>query len=130
MTLVELSNVNNDLLMKFSSEAPGTFQHSLQVSSLATEAAVAINANPLLARTGALYHDIGKMTNPLYFTENQISGINPTSSLPFEDAAGIIINHVKEGVKIAQKNNIPNIIIDFIRTHHAESKVKYFYTLI
>lgn len=127
VTLVELSNVNNELLMKFSSEAPGTFQHSLQVSSLATAAAVKINANSLLVRTGALYHDIGKMAHPLYFIENQAGGMNPLSQLELDEAAKIVINHVQDGIKIAQKHNIPNVVIDFIRTHHAQSKAKYFY---
>jgi putative nucleotidyltransferase with HDIG domain len=108
--------------MKFSSEAPGTFQHSLQVSSLATAAAVKINANSLLVRTGALYHDIGKMAHPLYFIENQAGGMNPLSQLELDEAAKIVINHVQDGIKIAQKHNIPNVVIDFIRTHHAQAK--------
>ena len=127
VTLVELSNVNSPLMMKFSEEAPGTFQHSLQVSSLATEAAAKINANSLLIRTGALYHDIGKMTNPMYFIENQTGKMNPLLQLEYDKAAQIVINHVPEGVKIAQKNNLPKAIIDFIQTHHAQSKAKYFY---
>jgi putative nucleotidyltransferase with HDIG domain len=127
VTLVELSNVNNDLLMKFSEEAPGTFQHSLQVSSLATEAAARINANSLLVRTGALYHDIGKMANSMYFIENQSSKANPLSLLEYDEAAKIVIDHVSDGVKIAQKHNIPSAVIDFIETHHAQGKAKYFY---
>ncbi|MBR6310853.1 MAG: HDIG domain-containing protein [Paludibacteraceae bacterium] len=127
MTLIELSNVNNSLLMKFSEMAPGTFQHSLQVANLATEAAARINANSLLVRTGALYHDIGKMANPLYFIENQSGKLNPLDGLKCEDAAQLIISHVNEGVKIAQKNKIPDQIINFIRTHHAQSKTRYFY---
>jgi putative nucleotidyltransferase with HDIG domain len=127
VTLVELSNVNSPLMMKFSETAPGTFQHSLQVASLATEAAAKVNANSLLVRVGALYHDIGKMVNPMYFIENQQGRINPLSELDFDDAAQIVINHVAEGVKIAHKNNLPDPVVDFIQTHHAQSKAKYFY---
>jgi putative nucleotidyltransferase with HDIG domain len=97
------------------------------VSSLATEAAAKINANSLLVRVGALYHDIGKMTNPMYFIENQGGRINPLSTLEYDEAAKIIIDHVAEGVKIAQKHNLPQQVIDFIQTHHAQSKAKYFY---
>lgn len=127
ITLVELSNVNNKLLQQFSEKAPGTFQHSLQVSNLATEAAKKINANVLLTRTGTLYHDIGKMVSPFYYTENQNNGINPLIDMSFEDAAKVVINHVEEGVKIAEKNNLPEQVIDFIRTHHGKNKVQYFY---
>lgn len=130
MTLVELSNVNNKLLMEFSGKAPGTFQHALQVSNLAAAAAARINANTLLARTGALYHDIGKMVNPLYFTENQTSGINPLNDLTPEEAAQIIIAHVANGVKIADKNKLPDRIKAFILTHHAENKTGYFYNMV
>ena len=130
MTLVELSNVNNKLLMEFSGKAPGTFQHALQVSNLAAAAAARINANTLLARTGALYHDIGKMVNPLYFTENQTSGINPLNEAAPEDAAQIIIAHVANGVKIADKNKLPDRIKAFILTHHAENKTGYFYNMV
>ncbi len=130
MTLVELSNTNSKLLMEFSSKAPGTFQHALQVSNLAAEAAARINANTLLARTGALYHDIGKIVNPLCFTENQISGINPLEKMSPEDAAQTIIAHVANGVKIADKYKLPNRIKAFILTHHAESKTAYFYNTL
>lgn len=127
VTLVELTNVNNDLMMRFAEVAPGTFQHTLQVSNLATEAAKKIGANSLLVRTGALYHDIGKMKNPQFFTENQMGGYNPLSEMSFEDAAKVIINHVKDGVEIAKKNHLPDQIINFIVTHHGKSKTKYFY---
>ncbi|MBF6597691.1 MAG: HDIG domain-containing protein [Fermentimonas sp.] len=127
VTLVELSNIDKPLLKELSEKTPGTFQHSLQVSNLAMAAAVKLGANASLIRTGALYHDIGKMVNPAFFTENQAPGMNPHAGLPFEESARIIINHVKDGVKIAQKNNIPQQIIDFIETHHGTSMPKYFY---
>ncbi len=127
VTLVELSNINKPLLKELSEKTPGTFQHSLQVSNLAVAAAIKLGANASLIRTGALYHDIGKMVNPAFFTENQAPGMNPHAGLPFDESARIIINHVKEGVKIAQKNNIPQQIIDFIETHHGTSMPKYFY---
>jgi putative nucleotidyltransferase with HDIG domain len=127
VTLVELTNVNSDLLMKFAEVAPGTFQHSLQVSNLATEAAKKINANSLLVRTGALYHDIGKMKHPGFFTENQVGGKNPLLSMKFEEAARIIIEHVANGIEIAKKNHLPDQIINFIATHHGTAKAKYFY---
>jgi uncharacterized domain HDIG len=126
ITLMELSNINTPILKKLSETAPGTFQHSLQVSILASAAATEIGANGPLARTGAMYHDIGKMVNPAFFTENQTS-INPHNQLPFEESAQIIIGHVTEGVKIAEKAMLPEAIIDFIRTHHGRGKVKYFY---
>jgi len=127
VTLIELSNINSPLMIRFSEHAPGTFQHSLQVSNLATEAAQKINANTLLVRTGALYHDIGKMTSPSYFTENQVGGINPLEALPDEEAAKIVISHVTEGARIAAKNNLPWQIVQFIKMHHGRGKVKYFY---
>lgn len=127
VSLVELANINRPLLRKLSEVCPGTFQHSLQVSILATEAATKIGVNVQLVRTGALYHDIGKMSNPGYFTENMTENYNPHSQLTFEDSAKIIINHVPEGVKIAQKHNLPKQIIDFIETHHGKGKAKYFY---
>jgi putative nucleotidyltransferase with HDIG domain len=127
VTLIELSNINKPLLKELSEKTPGTFQHSLQVSNLAMAAAVKLGANASLIRTGALYHDIGKMMNPAFFTENQAPGMNPHAGLPYEESARIIINHVKDGVKIAQKNNIPQQIIDFIETHHGTSMPKYFY---
>jgi len=127
VTLVELTNINSDLMMEFSERAPGTFQHSLQVSNLATEAAKKINANSLLVRTGALYHDIGKMKHPEYFIENQIAGKNPLINFDFEIASKIVINHVTDGVEIAKKNHLPQQIINFIGTHHGFCKTKYFY---
>ena len=127
VSLVELSNIDKPLLKELSEKAPGTFQHSLQVSNLGMAAATKIGANASLIRTGALYHDIGKMTNPAFFTENQSPGMNPHIGLPFEESSRIIINHVKDGVKIAQKYNLPKQIIDFIETHHGTSMPKYFY---
>ena len=127
VSLIELSNINKPLLKELSEKAPGTFQHSLQVSNLGMAAAVKIGANASLIRTGALYHDIGKMMNPAFFTENQSPGMNPHAGLPFEESARIIINHVRDGVKIAQKNNLPKQITDFIETHHGTSMPKYFY---
>ena len=106
--------------------APGTFQHSIQVSILATEAATKIGADVQLVRTGALYHDIGKMKNPSYFTENQ-GAENPHSKLPFDESARIIIRHVTDGIALAQKHRLPDSVIDFIRTHHGRGKTKYFY---
>ncbi len=127
VSLVEMSNTNTPLLRKFSETCPGSFQHSLQVSILATAAASKIGANIQLVRTGALYHDIGKMSNPGFYTENMSENYNPHSQLTFEDSAKIIISHVNEGVKIAQKYNLPQQIIDFIQTHHGRGKAKYFY---
>lgn len=127
VTLVELSNINNKLLMEFSAKAPGTFQHVIQVSTLVTAIAQKINANTLLARTGALYHDLGKMKNPMCFIENQVSGFNPLNDLTYQEAARIIISHVDDGVKIAEQNSLPKQIINFIRSHHGRSVVKYFY---
>lgn len=127
VSLVELSNINKPLLKELSEKAPGTFQHSLQVSNLAMAAAAKLGANASLIRTGALYHDIGKMANPAFFTENQVPGMNPHAGLPFEESARIIINHVRDGVKIAQKHNLPQQIIDFIETHHGTSMPKFFY---
>lgn len=127
VTLMELTNVNSDLMMSFAEAAPGTFQHTLQVSNLATEAAKKIGANSLLVRTGALYHDIGKMKNPQYFIENQMGGVNPLSEMGFEEASQIVIKHVTDGVEIARKNHLPEQIINFITTHHGLGKTKYFY---
>jgi len=126
ITLIELSNTNNPLLRRLSEVAPGTFQHSIQVGNLAAEIANKIGANSQLVRTGALYHDIGKMTNPIYFTENQ-SGINPHESLTEIESAQIIISHVTEGLKLAERYNLPSVIKDFISTHHGQGKAKYFY---
>ena len=126
MTLIELSNTNRGLLRDLSEIAPGTFQHSITVGNLASEIANRIGANSLLVRTGALYHDIGKMTNPVFFTENQ-AGVNPHDHMSYEDSAKIIISHVTEGVKMAEKYNLPTIIKDFILTHHGRGVTKYFY---
>lgn len=126
ITLIELSNTNNPLLRRMSEVAPGTFQHSIQVSNLASEIANKIGAKAQLVRTGALYHDIGKMVNPIYFTENQ-SGVNPHEELSYIESAQIIISHVTEGMKMAERNNLPSIIRDFISTHHGQGKAKYFY---
>ena len=127
VSMVELANINKPILRQLSEEAPGTFQHSMQVSNLAAAAAIEIGANPSLVRTGALYHDIGKLVNPAFFTENQSPGMNPHSGLPFEESARIIINHVPLGVKKGQKAGLPKQIIDFIETHHGNSTPKYFY---
>ena len=126
ITLVELSNINRPLLKKLSETCPGTFQHSLQVSILASEAAAKIGADAQLVRTGALYHDIGKMCNPVFFTENQTS-INPHNQLSFDQSAQIIISHVTEGMKMAEKEGLPKAVTNFIRTHHGRGKTKYFY---
>lgn len=127
VTLVELSNINHPLLRRMSEEAPGTFQHSMQMANLASEAARSIGGNSQLVRTGALYHDIGKMLNPAFFTENQSAGINPHKDLPYEESARIVISHVTDGVKLAEKHNIPQAVKDFITTHHGKGKTKYFY---
>jgi putative nucleotidyltransferase with HDIG domain len=127
VTLVELTNINSDLMMEFAEKAPGTFQHTLQVSNLATEAAKKIGANSLLVRTGALYHDIGKMKNPDLFVENQMGEKNPLIDMDYEAAALEIIKHVSDGVEIAKKSHLPEQIIHFITTHHGLSKTKYFY---
>ena len=126
VTLVELSNVNNRLLRRMSEIAPGTFQHSMQVANLAAEAAHKIGANSQLVRTGALYHDIGKMENPAFFTENQ-SGVNPHERLGYEESAQIVISHVADGLRLADKHNLPKAVKDFISTHHGRGKTKYFY---
>lgn len=126
ISLVELSDINTPLLRQLSEIAPGTFQHSLQVSILSTEAASRIGADVQLIRTGALYHDIGKMKNPTYFTENQ-AVTSPHEGLPYDESARIIIRHVTDGIALAQKHNLPEAIIDFIRTHHGRGQAKYFY---
>ena len=126
VTLVELSNINNSLLREMSEIAPGTFQHSLQMANLAAEAANKIGAKSQLVRTGALYHDIGKMVNPAFFTENQ-SGVNPHKSLNYEQSAQVIISHITDGLKLAEKHNLPKVIKDFISTHHGRGLPKYFY---
>ena len=127
VTLIELSYSNQKLLRKLAEEAPGTFQHSLQVANLAEEAILRLGGNPLLVRAGALYHDIGKMLNPHYFTENQAIGINPHDQLTFEQSAQKIMEHVKLGVELAHQHKIPEQIIDFISTHHGTTKTGYYY---
>ena len=127
VTLMELADTNNDLLRQLNMKAPGTFQHSLQVSNLAEEAIRAIGGNALLMRTGALYHDIGKMNMPNYFIENQNSVYNPHSELAPEESAAIIIEHVINGIELAKKSKLPDIIIDFIRTHHGTTTTRFFY---
>ena len=126
ITLIELSNTNNELLRRMSEVAPGTFQHSIQVGNLAAAIANKIGAKSQLVRTGALYHDIGKMNNPIYFTENQ-SGVNPHESLSYIESAQIIISHVTDGLKMADKHGLPSVIRDFISTHHGQGKAKYFF---
>lgn len=126
ITLIELSNTNNELLRKMSEVAPGTFNHSIQVANLAGEIANKIGAKAQLVRTGALYHDIGKLSNPIYFTENQ-SGIDPHEMLTDIESAQIIISHVTEGLKMADKYNLPKVIREFISTHHGQGKAKFFY---
>lgn len=127
VTLVELSNINNDLLRQMSETVPGTFQHSMQVANLAAEAAIRIGAKSQLVRTGALYHDIGKMENPAFFTENQSGNVNPHKNLSYEQSARVVIGHVTDGLKLADKYNLPKVIKDFISTHHGRGKTKYFY---
>lgn len=127
VSLLELSDTHNKLLRELSEKAPGSFQHSLQVSNLAEASALAIGANAMLVRVGALYHDIGKMKNPLYFTENQKTSVNPHDELTPVESAKIIKNHVIDGIEMARANNIPDRIIDFIRTHHGNSLIYYFY---
>ncbi len=126
-SLREWADTNTKLLRELNEKAPGTFQHSIQVANLAESAAKEIGADALLIRVGALYHDIGKMASPMYFTENQISGVNPHDELSPDDSAEIIIGHVIMGVEIAQKNKLPDRVIDFIRTHHGTTLVYYFY---
>ncbi|MCP9200342.1 HDIG domain-containing protein [Gramella sp. GC03-9] len=127
MSLLELSDTNSKLLKELAEKAPGTFHHSLNVANLAEAAANEINANAMLARVGALYHDIGKMYNPTYFTENQTTSVNSHDELSPRESAEIIIQHVIKGIEIAKKNNLPDRVIDFIRTHHGTSTVYYFY---
>ncbi len=127
ISLLELSDTNSKVLKELANKAPGTFHHSLQVANLAEAAANQIGASAMLARVGALYHDIGKMKNPTYFTENQTTNINPHTGLSPKESANIIITHVIDGIEIAQKNNLPDRIIDFIRVHHGNSVVYYFY---
>ena len=128
VSLMELSDVNSKVLRELSVKAPATLQHSIQVSNLAEEAIYAIGGNTLLVRAGALYHDIGKMNMSVYFTENQGLGINPHDELTSEESASIIISHVIKGIELAKKHNLPERIIDFIRTHHGTRRTQYFYT--
>jgi putative nucleotidyltransferase with HDIG domain len=125
-TLLELCDLNSPLLRQLSQKIPGTFQHSLQVANLAEEACYKIGGNPLLVRTGAMYHDIGKMSNPRFFTENQVGEISPHEDLSSEESAQIIINHVIKGVEIAKENKLPETVIDFIRTHHGTTTTRFF----
>ena len=127
ISLLEYSNPNHPALRNLTKKAPGTFQHSLMVANLAEEAIYHIGGSPLLARTGALYHDIGKTYNPIMFVENQTGGLNPHDSLDFDESAQIIIKHVTQGLELANKYKLPEVLKDFIRTHHGKSKVKYFY---
>lgn len=125
-TLLELCDLNSPLLRQLSQKIPGTFQHSLQVANLAEEACYKIGGNPLLVRTGAMYHDIGKMSNPRFFTENQVGEVSPHEDLSSEESAQIIINHVIRGVEIAKENKLPEAVIDFIRTHHGTTTTRFF----
>ncbi|MAB95306.1 MAG: phosphohydrolase, partial [Flavobacteriales bacterium] len=127
VSLLELTDTNSPLLRRLSDEAPGTFQHSLQVANLAEMGALEIGANALLIRAGAIYHDIGKLKNPLFFIENQSSKFNPHDEIEFDESAKIIIDHVLDGIEIAKENNLPDELIDFIRTHHGTTTVEYFY---
>ena len=127
LTLVELTDINSELLHALAEKAPGTFQHSMQVSNLAAEAAKVIGAHSLLVRTGALYHDIGKMANPFFFVENQVGVENPLLEMDPREAAKVVISHVTEGEKLARKHHLPEVIINFITSHHGNSLVRYFY---
>jgi putative nucleotidyltransferase with HDIG domain len=127
LTLLELSDTNSPLLKLLSKEAPGTFQHTMQVANLAEFATEIVGGNTLLVRTGALYHDIGKIANPQYFTENQSSITSPHEELSYLESAEIIIGHINDGIELAKKHKLPDIVIDFIRTHHGTSRVEYFY---
>ncbi len=127
ISLLELADTNHPLLKEMAEKAPGTFQHSLQVSSLAEQAIMEIGGNALLVRAGALYHDIGKVDNTLFFIENQMAGINPHDELSADESAKLIISHVIKGIEKAKKHNLPEQIIDFIRTHHGDGMVQYFY---
>ncbi len=127
ISLIELTNTNSSLLRELAFNAPGTFQHSLQVANLAETAIYTIGGNALLVRAGALYHDIGKIENPQYFIENQNQGFNPHDKLSYEESARVIIRHVQKGVEIGRKRNLPEIIVDFIRTHHGNTRVDFFY---
>lgn len=127
VTLIEISDSNQPLLRKLAEEAPGTFQHSMQIANLAEEVILKIGGNPFLVRAGALYHDIGKIAHPNFFIENQVVGMNPHDRLDFQKSAEVIIDHVKNGVRMAQKHKLPAPIVEFIATHHGTTKAKYFY---
>lgn len=127
VTLIEISDSNQPLLRKLSEEAPGTFQHSMQIANLAEEVILKIGGNPFLVRAGALYHDIGKIAKPNFFIENQSVGMNPHDQLSYIKSAEVIIDHVQNGVKLAQKHKLPTPLIEFIATHHGTTKAKYFY---
>lgn len=127
VTLLELSDTNHPLLRQMAEKTPGTFQHSIQVGNLAQEVAHKIGGNPMLVRAGAMYHDIGKMASPMFFTENQINNINPHSEMGFEESAQIIISHIENGIRLAHKNKLPQQIIDFIATHQGTTKARYFF---
>ena len=127
VALIELTNTNNKLLRELAFKAPGTFQHSLQVANLAEAAIFKIGGNSLLVRAGALYHDIGKIENPQYFIENQNTSLSPHDKLPYEQSAQIIIKHVHKGIEITRKHQLPESVIDFIRTHHGNTRVDFFY---
>jgi len=129
ITLLELSNTNSPLLRKLASEAPGTFQHAMQVADLCEEAVYNIGGNPLLVRTGAMYHDIGKTKNPFYFIENQNGKYNPHDDVSYVESAQIIIGHVLDGIEICRQHHIPEQIIDFVRTHHGTRRTEYFYQM-
>ncbi|MFV0554865.1 MAG: HD family phosphohydrolase [Mangrovibacterium sp.] len=129
VTLIELSNSNQPLLRKLAEEAPGTFQHSLQLANLSETLARRIGANPFLAYTGALYHDVGKIANPTYFVENQVGIDSPHNDIDNKESARIIISHVEEGLKLARKHNLPSVLHDFITSHHGTMQAKYFYTM-
>jgi putative nucleotidyltransferase with HDIG domain len=127
VSLMELADINSPLLRELGLKAPGTFQHSIQVANLAEEAIIKIGGSSMLVRVGALYHDVGKISMPNYFIENQFTGVNPHSEMSSTESANIVINHVKQGIKLAKQYNIPEPIIDFIRTHHGTTKAEYFY---
>jgi putative nucleotidyltransferase with HDIG domain len=127
VTLIEMTDMNNKLLRELAEKAPGTFQHSLQVANMAGAAIHKIGGHELLVRVGALYHDIGKRKNPMFFIENQVHGINPHDELSYQESSQIIIQHVSDGINLAKNDNIPDQVIDFIRTHHGLTRVEYFY---
>jgi cyclic-di-AMP phosphodiesterase PgpH len=126
-TLLELTGSNSKLLREMATITPGTFQHSMQVASLAEEAIFKVGGNPLLVRAGAMYHDIGKMKNPRYFIENRVGGTNPHEEITYEESASIIIRHVIDGIELGKANNLPDQIIDFIRTHHGTTLTRFFF---